>query len=170
MTIALVLALFLAPASAGHPPAATPVSLVSQNAIFLVRHAEKAKVKHDPPLSKEGAARAQRLADLLQDAGVTSILTTELQRTKQTAAPLAKKLKVDPVELSSADPKAFAARALQGSGATLVVGHSNTLPDILAALGVKPAIAIADDEYSNLFVVVPAAGKGGEPVLIRLRF
>ena len=164
MTIALALAFLLSPASP------TPAAVPAQKAIFLVRHAEKAKVKTDPPLSTEGAERARRLADLLRDAGITTILTTEFQRTTQTAAPLAKRLQVDPVELSAGDPKAIAARALEGNGATLVVGHSNTLPEILAALGVEPAISIADDEYSNLFLVVPATQKGAAPLLVRLRF
>jgi hypothetical protein len=50
----------------------------------------------------------------------------------------------------------------------LVVGHSNTVPDLLKRLGVKTAVSIGDAEYDNLFVVVRAAT--GEPTLIRLRY
>ncbi len=50
----------------------------------------------------------------------------------------------------------------------LIVGHSNTVPEVLRALGIATPVTIADSEYDNLFVVVPT--KGEPPVLLRLRF
>ena len=54
------------------------------------------------------------------------------------------------------------------TGNVLIVGHSNTVPDLLKRLGVKDAITIAESEFDNLFVVVRPAS--GEPTLIRLRY
>ena len=56
----------------------------------------------------------------------------------------------------------------KATGNVLIVGHSNTVPDLLKRLGIKDAITIADDEYDNLFVVVRR--DVGEPTLIRLRY
>ena len=56
----------------------------------------------------------------------------------------------------------------KAAGNVLVIGHSNTVPDLLKRLGVKQAITIADSEYDNLFVVVRHGT--GEPTLIRLRY
>jgi hypothetical protein len=50
----------------------------------------------------------------------------------------------------------------------LVVGHSNTVPALLVALHVDTAVAIADSDYDNLFIVVPQ--KEGRPVLLRLKY
>src|SRR6185437_4091132 len=60
----------------------------AQDAIFVVRHAERADASADSPLSPEGEARAARLAALLKDAGITRIYTTDRKRTIQTGAPL----------------------------------------------------------------------------------
>ncbi|HZI77430.1 MAG TPA: histidine phosphatase family protein, partial [Gemmatimonadales bacterium] len=58
-------------------------------AVIVVRHAEKAATpKENPPLSPAGEARAQALLEALRDAGLTTIITTDQQRTRLTAAPL----------------------------------------------------------------------------------
>ena len=64
-------------------------SAAAQSTIFLVRHAEK-KTGDDPDLTKAGHARAESLAKMLKDADITAIYTSEVKRTQQTAAPLAK--------------------------------------------------------------------------------
>jgi phosphohistidine phosphatase SixA len=156
--------------------AALPV--LPQEAIFVVRHAEKQSESNDPPtpLSEAGAARARRLADLLQHAGVTAILSTDMVRTRSTAEPLAR-LRNLPIETYAArDARggfdaAALARALRERHAkdvVLVVGHSNTMGPLLSALGCPGEITIGANEYDNLFVVVPRAG--GAPELLRLRF
>jgi broad specificity phosphatase PhoE len=150
-----------------------PVS--AQGTIFLVRHAERADTASgapatmgtDPSLSEAGHARARALARMLKDAGITAIFVTEYKRTQQTAAPLAQALGVAPAEIAAKDIGALIARLEQTAGSALVVGHSNTVPDIVKALGVATPIAIADDEFDNLLVVSP-----GQPAprLIRLRY
>ena len=142
----------------------------AQRAVFLVRHAEKADSSTDAPLSASGEARAAALAAMLRDAGVTAIYATEFQRTKKTAVPLADRLKLQVTTIAAADQTVLVTRVKQAGpdAAVLIVGHSNTIPAILTALGCTASIRIADDEYDNLFVVVPK--EQGAPVLLRLRY
>lgn len=142
--------------------------------VLLVRHAEKAaQPAQDPPLSEAGEARARALVTVARDAGVTAIITTQYLRTRATAEPTASLLKVTP-EIVNAGPmpqhaKAVADAARKHAGGTvLVVGHSNTIPAIVGALGAPQPRELCDSEYDQLFVVV--LGDAGPPRLIRSRF
>jgi phosphohistidine phosphatase SixA len=135
--------------------------------ILLVRHAEKsAEPANDPLLTPAGTERAQALAAALGDAGVTAIITTELRRTRDTAEPLAEKLRLKPEviavrssEVGKHVQAVAAAVRRHAGGVVLVVGHSNTVPKIIAALGGPRLPDICDSVYDNLFVLVPQAGK-----------
>jgi broad specificity phosphatase PhoE len=128
--------------------------------VILVRHAEKAaSPANDPPLTAAGVERAKALAAALAEANVQAVITTELARTRETARPLADLLGLAP-EIVHSGPRVAHAKAVADAvrahaGQTvLVVGHSNTVASIIAALG-GPAIAdICDTQYSNLFVLV----------------
>jgi broad specificity phosphatase PhoE len=162
------------------PPSAASAA---DQVVFLVRHAERAPsttpasaaaaqghgmMSDDPPLSAAGEQRAARLAAMLATAEIRSIFTTEYKRIRQTAAPLAGKLKVTPVMSAAKDPEPLIAQVRQLKTNVLIVGHSNTIPDLLKKLGVKTEVKIADDDFDDLFVLVrPAAG---EPTLIRLKY
>lgn len=152
-----------------HQPASAPPTVV-----LLVRHAEKAaQPAANPPLTEAGAARAQALAGVARDAGVTAIITTQYERTRKTAEPTASALRVTP-EVVDAGPlpqhaKAVADQILKHAGGTvLVVGHSNTIPAIVGALGAPQPKDLCDSEYDQLFVVV--IGDTGPPRLIRSRY
>jgi broad specificity phosphatase PhoE len=142
--------------------------------VVLVRHAERADtaaggaptMAADPDLSDAGRARARRLADMLRDAGIAAIFVTEYKRTQQTAAPLAAALGLTPVVIKAAETKALITRIRAVKGHALVVGHSNTVPEVAAALAGAPPITIADGEYDNLLVV----SRSGKPRLMRLRY
>jgi len=130
-------------------------AVAAQSTIFLVRHAEKAGTGGDnPDLSEAGRARAESLANTLKDAGISAIYVTELKRTQQTAAPLAKVLNIVPTIVPAKDSGALLAKLRASDSHALVVGHSNTIPEIIKALDVATPIQIADDDYSNLFVLV----------------
>ena len=122
----------------------------------------------DPPLTAAGQARAARLATMLASADIKRIYTTEFQRTRQTAAPLADKLKITPVMAAAKDPAPLVRQLQQGTGNALVVGHSNTIPDLLKKLGVKDTVTIADDQYDDLFIVIRRVGES--PTLVRLKY
>ena len=137
--------------------------------IVLVRHAPKQDDSSDPPLSEAGIARAKALATLLDGAGVTAIYTTQYKRTIDTAAPLAKVAGLTPVVVPGKETAALVERLRASAPGDLivVVGHSNTIPEILAALGCPDEVAIADGQYDDLFIVLP---HGGKPGLLRLKY
>lgn len=153
------------PGPAGAPPAG----------VILVRHAEKAgEPAADPPLSALGQARAAALAAALKEAGVTAIVTSQLSRTRETARPLAALLGLTPEivpVVSGAVPAhvdaVAAAVRRHGGGVVLVVGHSNTLPAIAAALTGALQPEICDSEYGSLVVLVP---QGGTMRVVRGRY
>ena len=142
--------------------------------ILVVRHAEKAvEPAADPPLTAAGAARAEALSELLRDVGIRAVIATQFVRTRSTGEPMAKKLGlvVEPMDARAPTHMRMVADSVltKHRGQTiLVVGHSNTVPGIIAALGAPQPAAICDSEYDNLFVVtVPATGPAS---VVRLRY
>ena len=136
--------------------------------IFIVRHAEKATTGgNDPDLSEQGQKRAEALARILKDSEITSVFVTEFKRTQETAAPAAKAAQASPTVVSGKDVGALVEklRALKGGNA-LVVGHGNTIPDLLKALGITTPVNIPEDDYSEILVVLP----GDPPQLLRLHY
>jgi broad specificity phosphatase PhoE len=153
-------------------------AIAADQIVFLVRHAEQAAtgdagastrmMAGDPPLAPAGRQRADRLSALLAASGIQRIYTTEFLRTRQTAAPLAAILKIEPVMVASKDPDSLIAQIRTAPGNVLVVAHATTIPDVLKRLGVNEAAQVPDSDYGNLFIVVrPSAG---EATLIRLRY
>ena len=146
----------------------------AQQAVILVRHAElQGAAMANPknvPLSDAGKARAQRLADTLKDAGVAAIYVTDFVRTNQTAQPLSHDLDRPLTVVPKGDPQELVERLRKShTGQTvLLVGHTDTLPGLIKALGYPSEIKIESQDYGNLFVVVPKAG--GAPGLLRLRY
>ena len=139
--------------------------------VILVRHAEKASAESDPPLTPAGETRAQNLATMLAKSGVTTIYTTPFTRTRNTAAPLAAALSLTPIEVmpgpTYAADMAAKLRALPAGSTALVVGHSNTTPNVMKALGIANAPSIDDaTEFNNMFIVTLAE----EPKLVVLKY
>jgi len=138
--------------------------------VILVRHAEKAGATGDVPLSEAGTARAQELARMLTDTGVKAIFVTQFVRTQQTAAPVARATGLAPLVVPATPDyaKQIAARVAEHPGETLlVIGHSNTTPDVIRQLGIAEAPSIAETEYDNLFIVTLTDGAAK---LTRLRY
>lgn len=140
--------------------AIAPSIAQAQSIVFVVRHAERAdepaRDQENPPLSAAGAARAGKLREILQDAGIKGIYVSQYRRTQDTAAPLASKLKIKPDVVPASVP-AFVStmKANHASDPVLVVGHTSTIPTIIKALtGIS--VDIPESDYTSLFVVVPA--------------
>ena len=142
----------------------------AQKAVLLVRHAEKVDESDDPLLSAAGRSRARALARHLGTANVKAIYVTHFKRSGLTAAPLAARLGLKPIVLhADATPKLLERMRKDHAGdVVLVVGHTDTVPDLLRLLGHPEPVTIATPEYDNLFVVVPA--KAGPPTVVRLRY
>ncbi|HVL68989.1 MAG TPA: phosphoglycerate mutase family protein [Vicinamibacterales bacterium] len=146
----------------------------AQQAVFVVRHAERADagamaapmMASDPDLSEAGRARAQSLAAMLKDAGITAIYTTEYKRTRQTAEPLAKALGIEATVVPAREMPSLVEKVKAATGNVLVVGHSNTVGDVVTRLGAGETVKVGDNEYDNLFIVL----RTENPALVRLRY
>ncbi|MCG6923836.1 MAG: histidine phosphatase family protein [Acidobacteria bacterium] len=150
------------------PPAETPApEAAPESVFFLVRHAEKADQSEDPPLTEAGQSRAKTLAEMLRDAGVERIYSSDFERTRDTAAPLANELGL---EVTLYDPNQLpdlAAALVSSPGRYLVVGHSNTTPELAGLLGGDPGTPISEDEYDRLYVLVHRPGSETTTLLLR---
>jgi broad specificity phosphatase PhoE len=149
----------------------TSATVAAQQTVIFVRHAERAdggagvqtgamsSAPADPSLSAAGEVRAARLATVLADAGVKAIFTTEFKRTQETAKPLASKLGIPVQVVPSKDIATLVSKikAAHGRDTVLVIGHSNTIPDLIRAFG-GPEVKIADEDYSGIYLLTPATG------------
>jgi phosphohistidine phosphatase SixA len=129
---------------------------------ILIRHADvPLSEETDPHLSNEGLARADALAALLRDAGVGAIIGTDTHRSRETARPVPLPAGVAPVfvALDINDVPANVAAVLNilnelPAGTTaLVVGHTPTLPKIIAGLDGPTDLVIPEGDFDHLFVL-----------------
>ncbi len=142
--------------------------------VFLIRHAEREdEPRQDPPLKKEGVVRSQELSRLLSNAGIKAIFTSQFTRTKQTAEPLAAKLglttmpftlKINPSnsrQIAAESTTEVTNKILERAGESiLVIGHSNSIPDVIKMLGGDVVPTIDERKFDDLFIVtVYAKGK-----------
>jgi len=141
-------------------------SATTTTVVVLARHAEKDLSSiQDPPLSPEGEQRAARLAQMFGRTGgvghIDAIYVSDARRTQQTAAPLAERLGKQAVIVPAADVKGLASRVMHehGGGSALIIGHSNTVPELIHELGNIDVPPIPDDEYDTLYVLsIPSFG------------
>jgi phosphohistidine phosphatase SixA len=129
---------------------------------YVMRHLEKGTDGSDPSLSAEGAANAVRAAAWFDGrAKPSAIYVSPTRRARETAAPLAAKLGLTPIEYDPRDTPGLIARVRAEGGSVLVVGHSNTVPDIVAALGGARPEALADSDYGSIWTVARGGGATG---------
>jgi acetolactate decarboxylase len=145
--------------------------------VYVVRHAEREdNGTNDPPLSELGRARAFALADTLADVVVDAVYTTQLIRTVDTAAPLLSSRNIPahrwPVESGQAAAHVNSLAEVlcdrYSDASLLVVGHSNTVPQLVAALIGRPEAEISEREYDHLYQVRLEPGRS--PEVLRARF
>jgi broad specificity phosphatase PhoE len=142
-------------------------NLSAQPFVVIVRHAEKTVSNDkDPDLSSAGLARAGVLAEMLKDSAIVAIFTSEFKRTVETAAPIAKSLGITPTIVLAKDTAALVGKLRTLEGNALVVGHGNTIPDLIKALGINAPINIPENDYTQVLVVT----LGDKPALFRLRY
>lgn len=142
--------------------------------VYLVRHAERAdEPRQDPPLTEKGALRSKELARILGKANVKAIITSQFLRTKQTAEAVSKQANVPvtsvSLSLNPSNPRMISEQSTaevtnkileRGGESVLVIGHSNSIPDVIKMLGGDVTPAIDEKKYDDLFVVtVYAKGK-----------
>lgn len=142
--------------------------------IIVVRHAEKQLgTIDDPPLAPQGEERAQRLASLFGSATLgpaDAVYATSTRRAQATAAPVAGRLGL-PITTSDASPDELARRIIMEhhGGTVLVVGHTNTVPQLVSRLARQDALGpMSDDEYNIVYIV--SRPDFGEAAVTTLRY
>ncbi|GAB3469338.1 hypothetical protein GCM10027321_38580 [Massilia terrae] len=142
-------------------------ALAEPSAIYIVRHAEKGLESKDPDLTATGRQRALNLATMLRKAGISHVFSTPTARTRQTAEPVAVDSHVALAAYDPRNPQALVDQVRALDGAVLVVGHSNTVPDLVRLFGGAEADKeIPDSEYSRLYQLTP--GPDGQMRTVRL--
>jgi broad specificity phosphatase PhoE len=122
--------------------------------IYLVRHAEKEPAGKDPELTAQGQGRAQNIATILHKTGIANVFSTPYKRTMQTAQAVAQRSGLQVQAYDPAAPKVLVERVKSLNGVVLVVGHSNTLPELVRLFGGLPGADIADNEYERLYQLI----------------
>lgn len=125
----------------------------ADNVIFIARHADKVDGP-DPALSAQGEARAAQLAKMLGKASIKAIFSTDTRRTQSTAAPVASSLGLAVQSYDARKQQEFAAKLKTLQGNTLVIGHSNTITDLVRQLGGDPGSENPESEYGRVYQVI----------------
>lgn len=135
--------------------------------VYLVRHAERAEDgTRDPLISLPGWDRARLLAEMLRDAGLTRIHTTDYRRTRMTVRPTSDATRLSPQLYDPRDLQGFARLLRSTAGRHLVAGHSDTTPELVRALGGEAGSPIEESEYDRLYILT-LTDEGTSTVLIR---
>lgn len=133
-------------------------NLAEETTLIFVRHAEKSEDgTNDPSLSKQGEERAKRLAKLLMESHtISAIYSTDYKRTKETSRPISDSLNLSIFEYQLDNPDSLISAIIQKhrGGQVLIVGHSNTTPQLVnLSLGESKYEKLDETDYSNIFIV-----------------
>lgn len=134
-------------------------SAANSYSIYLVRHAEKVNDSINPTLTACGKSRAKQLASLLSKTNISTIYSTRYQRTIQTAQPLANQNKIAIKNYSPKYLEQLSLQLQQNQKNTLVVGHSNTTPRLVALLTKQTVASLSEQDYQELYQVLYIDGQ-----------
>jgi broad specificity phosphatase PhoE len=139
-------------ASSGEPQQSQAATETKR--VYVMRHLQKGE-GDDPPLTAEGAANAERLSAMLADEDIVAIFVSPTRRARETALPLAKRLRIEETIYDPRNPDALVAAVAAAPGPVLVVGHSNTVPVLVERFGGGPQPPMPEEDFGRLFVVGP---------------
>ena len=149
--------------------------IAADTMVIVVRHAEKSTDdSKDPNLSEQGNIRAVKLAAVLKDASLKAVYTTQYKRTQQTGQPSATlaglQLEVRPTTKENAETYTSGLlkeiQKKHRDKTVLIVGHSNTVSDIVKHITGSAVEAIADNEFDRIYVIM----LGKKPRLVALSY
>lgn len=136
---------------------------------IILRHAEKdttisgsKMMQADPPLSEKGQERAQSLIRKFRKYKINKIYSTNYDRTKSTALPLANSIGLSINNYDPRNLKVFAdelKKIENQSKTTLIVGHSNTSPKLVNLLIGKDIYKDLDESVYNQYWIVKLNGQ-----------
>ncbi len=140
--------------------------------VIVVRHAEKSSdASRDPSLSSAGKDRARKLGLMLRDARITTVYVSDTRRAKETAEPIAVALGLVAETYPGRQVAALIEKMLKNAAGktVLVVGHSNTVPEMISLLTKgRESVVLRDDDYDAMFIVT--IGHHDAPSILRLRY
>jgi phosphohistidine phosphatase SixA len=126
---------------------------IDQYTLYLVRHAEKQKTKDNPPLTECGQQRAQQLATILNDVTIKRVYSTQYQRTLSTAQPIAKQKGLTIEQYRPNALSQFALHLTTQKENAVIVGHSNTTPQLAQLISNKEVNKLPEHEYQTLYQI-----------------
>lgn len=133
---------------------APQIVLAAETVYYLFRHAEKTTEASDPGLTEEGYTRAENLAVFFGDLGVIEIYSSDYTRTRDTVAPLAVATGIAVEIYDPRDLEGFAETLRGLDGVIIIVGHSNTTPELTALLTGQETEPMPETEYDRLYEVL----------------
>lgn len=134
-----------------------PLSAQNQ-VVYLLRHAEKCDHKNDPELSKQGIDRANQIASLLSATQVQAVYSTDYQRTRQTAKPVAHRQQLSISIYAVGALQKLADQLLHNRQSAIIIGHSNTTPRVLKMLTGIEHPDLQESQYDVIFQIMRVSG------------
>jgi broad specificity phosphatase PhoE len=144
--------------------ACAAVPAAAQSNVYVMRHLNTPAGQADPDLLPEGRRAAEALAAWFRDERPVAIYVTDYKRTRETVAPLAARLGLTPIVYDPANTPGLVVRVRAQHGAVLIVGHSNTVPDIVAALGGTRPAPLGHEDFGDIWRIAP----GGATTRMRI--
>ena len=132
---------------------ATATSAATEKAYHVMRHLNTPEGERDPDLTDEGQRSAQLLAARFAQNPPTAIYVSSYKRTQQTAAPLAARLGITPKVYDPANTPALVQQVRAEPGTVLIVGHSNTVPDIIEQLGGQRPAPLVHADFGDIWTI-----------------
>jgi broad specificity phosphatase PhoE len=126
--------------------------VLAADTVYVMRHLQKADGQ-DPPLSAKGVANAAQLAELLSNASIKAIFATATRRAQETGEPLAARLGLHVTTYDPRNVEALSAAVMAASGSVLIVGHSNTVAELVARFGGAGVAPLTEQDYGTVYVV-----------------
>lgn len=126
-------------------------TFATPDTLFLLRHAEK-RDGINPNLSEAGKSRAEHLVSMLKDKEIKHIFSTNYNRTLETVKPLSQKLGIVVTHYNPRQLTALVKQLKTLKGNTVIVGHSNTTPQLVKLL-IDHDVTINEDQFDKLFVI-----------------
>ena len=120
---------------------------------YVMRHLNTPAGVQDPDLTAEGQRNAQLLANAFPSEPPVTIFVSNTKRAQQTAAPLAARLGITPIVYNPADTPGLIAEVMKEPAPVLIVGHSNTVPDIVAALGGARPGPLTHEDFGDIWTI-----------------
>jgi len=139
--------------------------------VILIRHGERnvpTPANPDPHLNAAGKARAKSLIHVFGQSGIKAIYRSHFARSKETAQPLATHLGLSAIEMDEGMQIKNDILSNHTGQTVLVIGHSDTVPDVINRLGAGNLPIINDSEFDNLFVV--KVFSSGRASMTRLKY